>query len=251
MTEADPPAGPFARPELPRRFYREAGIAEREGAFAVVLDGRATRTPARRPLAVAQRSLAEALAAEWAGQGERIDPATMPMTRIVNAALDGIADDPAPVAQDIVKYAGSDLLCYRAGEPEALVAAQAQGWDPILAWARDELGAMLILSQGIAFAAQPERALSAVRDAVAGFDDPVALGALHAMTTLSGSAILALATALGRLDAAEAWRLAHLDEAHQEAVWGEDDEAMARRRRRGEEFAAAARIVALVRADAG
>ncbi len=245
MTETRPPADPFGRPELPRRFYREAGIAERDGAFALVLDGRAAKTPAKRPLAVASRALAEALAAEWQAQGERIDPATMPMTRIANAAIDGIADDPKAVADDIVKYAGSDLLCYRAGEPEALVEAQSAGWDPVLAWCRDELGALLILSEGIAFARQPDRALAAIGEAVSRFTDPVALGALHTMTTLSGSAVLALATALGRLAPEEAWRLAHIDETHQEAFWGEDEEAMTRRRRRGEEFAAAARIVAL------
>ncbi len=247
-TDPKPTLPGLDRPPLPKRFYTQAAAELRDGLHVVVLDGRPARTPGRRPLGTPQAAVAEALAAEWQAQNEVIDPARMPLTRIVNSALDGVAMEHEAVAAEIVKYAGSDLICYRAGEPERLVAAQAAAWDPVLAWARDALGARFILAEGVMFQAQPEPAIAAIDAAVARFDEPVALAGLHVMTTLSGSALLALAVAHGRLDQAEAWRLAHVDEAHQEAFWGEDEEALARRARRGEDFAAAARLVLLTSA---
>src|SRR3712207_2103472 len=151
------------RPPLPRRFYETASVEERDGAFRLLLDGRAARTPARNLLAVPTRALAEALAAEWQGQEAVIDPAAMPLTRIVNSAIDGVAREREAVIADMAKYAGSDLVCYRAGEPEALVAEQARAWDPVLAWAREALGARFVLSEGVMHVAQPEAAVAAVR----------------------------------------------------------------------------------------
>ena len=174
-----------------------------------------------------------------------IDPAGMPMTRLVNSALDGVAQDMASVKAEIVKYAGSDLLCYRAGEPASLVETQARFWDPILTWAQEELGARFICAEGVMFAEQPATSLAAIERVVAQVSSPLALAALNVMTTITGSALLALAVAKGRLDAAQAWEAAHVDEDHQMRTWGEDAEALARRARRWREMDAAALVLAL------
>lgn len=234
-----------ARPPLPKRFYKEAGVAERDGGFALVLDGRPARTPAKQFLAVPSRPAAEALAAEWNAQAEVLDPAAMPLTRLVNSALDGVAADPESVRADLLRYAGSDLLCYRAGDPARLVERQSTAWDPVLDWAHDDLGARFILAEGVMFAEQPERALDAVARALAGVGSPLALAALHSMTSLTGSVLLALAVARGRLSAAQAWAAAHVDEDYQAELWGIDDEAMERRAARWREMEAAAALFAL------
>jgi chaperone required for assembly of F1-ATPase len=234
---------------LPRRFYKEAGIAERDGAFTVVLDGRPALTPARARLALPTRRAGEAVAAEWAAQGEMIDPANMPMTRIVNAALDGVALRAEAVQANIVKYAGSDLLCYRAREPEALVGAEQAAWDPVLAWAKSAHGIDLRLAEGIVFAAQPEEALAAAARLVEAVLAPLPLACLHVMTDLTGSALLALAVAHGRLNVAEAWAAAHVDEDFEIAAWGADPQATQRRAEREGDMRAAARLLELLHPD--
>ncbi|MGE3245515.1 MAG: ATP12 family chaperone protein [Beijerinckiaceae bacterium] len=238
---------------LPKRFYTEAAAAPAEEGtgFCILLDGRPVRTPQRNLLLVPGEPLAQALADEWAAQDEHIDPAQMPLTRIVNSALDGVAREMLAVADDIVKYAGSDLLCYRAGEPETLVAEQAAAWDPVLAWMRDAHGARFVLAEGVMFASQPPEATKAFRKALEGIVDageeagrPLRLAALHVMTTLTGSALLALAVAAGHLRPAQAWAAAHVDEDFQIRVWGEDAEAKARRARRWADMDAAVRVLA-------
>ncbi|MDP4024512.1 ATP12 family protein [Methylobacterium sp. NEAU 140] len=233
-----------ARPALPRRFYTEAGFAPDPGGFRLTLDGRPANTPARHPLVLPTPALAERVAAEWGRQVEAIDPATMPLTRLANTAIDGVAPRRAAVAADLAAYAGTDLLAYRAGEPERLVAAQAAAWDPVLAWARDALGARLILSEGVMHVTQPPETVRALSEAVAAVEDPFRLAALHTLTTLSGSLLLALAVLHGRLDPAEAWEAAHVDETYQAAVWGRDAEAEARLAARRAEFEAAAGMIA-------
>lgn len=234
------------KPALPKRFYKQAGVEERDGLFVLTLDGRPAKTPAKQPLGVPSRPLAEALAEEWAGQGSEIDPAAMPVTRIVNSAIDGVAARRTEVVDDLVRYAGSDLVYYRAGEPARLANAQEAAWKPVLDWAREVHGARFALAEGVMHVAQPEEALSAIRRAIEAVESPFALAALHVMTTLSGSVLIALAHAAGRLSAAEAWAAAHVDELYQESVWGEDAEAMERRRRREADFLAASRIFHLV-----
>ncbi|QIB35459.1 ATP12 family chaperone protein [Ancylobacter pratisalsi] len=237
MNADDAPAGsglPKVRP-LPKRFYSQAGVADAgEGLFRVELDGRPVRTPGRRLLAVPSRRLAEALAGEWAEQGEQIDPMTMPLTRLANSALDGVEDAREAVAAEIVRYAASDLLCYRADSPRRLVERQAEHWDPLLGWARETLGATFILSEGIRFVSQPERSLDAIRRSLP--DDSLRLAALNLMTTLSGSAVIALAVWHRRLTPEAAWHTAHLDELTQEEAWGADAEAMLRRDSRYRDF---------------
>jgi chaperone required for assembly of F1-ATPase len=231
------------RPQLPRRFYRSAGVGEAEGEFRLLLDGRPVKTPARHPLALPTRALAQAIAGEWQQQGERIDPARMPLTRLANSIIDGVTTATAPVAAEIAKYLASDLLLYRADTP-GLVARQAALWGPVLDWAREALGAKFILAEGVIFVEQPEEALANARSAIPA--DPWRLGALHSMTTLTGSALLALAVLRGRLRTEEAWAAAHVDEDWNLELWGRDARALERRAFRFAEMQAAATLLATI-----
>jgi chaperone required for assembly of F1-ATPase len=236
-----------ARRVLPKRFWREVSVVEREGRFAIALDGKTARTPARNELRVPDRILCDAIAKEWRELGDEIDPSRMPLTRLVVAAIDAVAFVPSPVAAEIVKYAGSDLLCYREVTNERLAARQAIHWDPPLAYMRDALGARLELAAGVTFVEQPADAIAAIERAVASWPAPFGLAALHSATTLTGSAILALALGAGRLTADEAWAAAHVDEDFQIEAWGRDEEAMRRRAGQRAEFDAAALVLAVVR----
>ncbi|WP_349371217.1 ATP12 family protein [Salinarimonas sp.] len=227
-------------PELPKRFYERASAEPHERGFALHLDGRPARTPGKRPLVAPSRGAGEALAAEWEAQGERIDPKTMPLTRLLNVAIDAVGAAMEPVAEEVVKYSGSDLVCYRAGEPDKLVAAQAEAWDPVLAFARERYAARFLLAEGVMFVEQPREALEAVAARVSRETSPFALAALNVMTTLTGSALIALAVADAALSAEDAWEAAHVDELHQERVWGADAIATERREARRREFEAAA-----------
>ena len=233
-----------ARPRLPARFYTDARVEEADGAFRVVLDGRPVRTPARRILAAPTRLLADAIAAEWQAQRDVIDPARMPLTRLVNTILDGVVDAPSAVAADVERYLACDLLFYRAGGPAGLVARQARAWDPVLAWARDELGARFVLTEGIAFVAQPPNSLAASGEAIP--RDPWPLGAVHSVTTLTGSALIALALARGALSVDAAWAAAHVDEDWNMDFWGRDQLALERRASRFAEMQAAATVLQTV-----
>ena len=190
------------------------------------------------------RAAAALAAQEWAGQGEAIDPATMPVTRIANSAIDGVAAAMRETRAELAAYAETDLVYYRAGAPEKLVAAQAEAYDPVLDWAHEAYGARFMLAEGVIHLRQPERSLRTIRTALEAFDEPFALAALHVMTTLTGSILLALGVFRGRFSAAEAWRIAHVDEDFQIGQWGEDDEAMARRAARWREMEAAAEMAA-------
>jgi chaperone required for assembly of F1-ATPase len=240
---------------LPKRFYKAVTVAPtspQEGgdqvAFGLRLDGKPVRTPARNELRLPTRALAEAVAAEWEAQGERVDPATMPLTRLANSVIDGVVVRAGEVRAGIVKYAGSDLLCYRAEGPAELVRRQAQAWDPVLDWARRVHGAGFAVAQGVMPAEQPAAARAAVAQVLEPYG-PFALAALHVMTTLMGSALLALAHAQGRLSAGEAWAAAHVDEDWQISQWGEDAEATAARERRWAEMQAASRLLQLLGAS--
>ncbi len=229
------------RPNLRRRFYDKASVASAAEGHVVRLDGKPVHTPARRPLAAPGPALAEAIAAEWEAQRDLIDPAKMPLTRLANAIIDGVAEKPGPVAAEIEKYLRSDLLFYRAYAPQGLVELQARHWDPILAWARETLGVEFKLGEGITYVAQPETAIAAVRAAIP--DGPWPLGATHVITTLTGSALVALAMARGQLSAEAAWQTAHVDEDWNLAQWGRDEIALERRAFRFAELQAAATVL--------
>src|SRR5689334_14579088 len=229
-----------------KRFYKEAGIAAAGGGFAVTLDGKPIRTPSRRKVVAPTSEIAEAIAAEWNAQGETIDPLTMPLTRFANSVAE-VTDRIDAVADDVAKYLGSDLLFYRAGHPEALVAREASHWDPVLFWAADTLGAHFILAEGVMHVRQPETAVAAARGALP--DDPWSVAALHVVTTLTGSALLALALHHGVLDADQVWAAAHVDEDWNAEKWGQDEEVVSRRAARLVDFRAAAQILKAVQGE--
>lgn len=234
------------RPTRRARFYKEATVGEGSDGLRIELDGRPVRTPAGRTLMAPARELAHAIAAEWQAQGEFIDPASMPLTRLGNAIIDGVADAPEPVAAEIEKYLGSDLLFYRAEGPEGLVALQAQRWDPVLEWAREALGARFVLGQGVIHVEQPAAAIAAAAKAIPR-DDAWRLGALCSITTLTGSALLALALAQGQLTMEAAWDAAHVDDDWNVEKWGRDEIALARRAARRTEMQAAAMVLSALR----
>jgi chaperone required for assembly of F1-ATPase len=237
-------------PKLRARFYDQAKIGEMPDGFCVLLDGRPVQTPAHRPLSAPVRDLAAALAAEWAAQRHVIDPAKMPLTRLANAIIDGVVTAPGPVAEKIKKYLGSDLLFYRAAGPQGLIARQALHWDPVIEWAHQAFGARFVLAQGVVHVQQPAAAIAAVlMDVRAGgkIADLWRLGALSAVTTLTGSALLALALAAGRLSVEAIWAAAHVDEDWNMELWGRDELALKRRAACFAELQAAATALEMVR----
>jgi chaperone required for assembly of F1-ATPase len=244
ITPIDPKASTESAASVPRpkRFYEKVSVAEEDGGHVVMLDHRRLKTPGRATLALADRALAEALAAEWEAQTETINAALMPLTRIANSAIDGVARQMDATRADIVAYAGNDLLCYRAESPAELAARQAELWDPLLGWAEREFGARLLTGEGIVPVRQPDEALARIGAAL-GSIEPLPLAALHVATTLTGSAIIAMAVAFGRLAPEEAWAAAHVDEDWQIAQWGEDAEARARREMRWRDMEAAALVL--------
>lgn len=232
---------------LPKRFYTEVTIAARgengETLHLLLLDGKPARTKGRALLAAPNPESAALLAQEWVAQGEFITPATMPVTRILHTAIDHVAGARAAVIADILAYAGSDLVCYRVDEPLRLVEMQKQHWDPVLRHIATRYGARFILSQGILHVTQPEMALQALKPRLESITHPVALGALHVLTTLSGSALIALCVADGVLDAKAGYQAGEVDADYETAIWGQDAEASARNANRFHEFAAATALL--------
>jgi len=224
-----------------KRFYAKAGAIEGKDGFAITLDDRPIRTPSGRQVVVPVREIADAVVAEWEAQQEFIEPLTMPLTRFANSVVDAVVDRVEAVTDDVAKYFQSDLLFYRAGHPEALVAREAAHWDPVVFWAADTLGAHFILAEGIVHVRQPDSAIAAARAALP--EDPWSIAALHVITTLTGSALLALALKQGVVDPDQAWAAAHVDEDWNSEKWGVDEEVAARRAARLVDFRAAAGIL--------
>jgi len=229
--------------QLPKRFYEKAEVAEVEDGFAVHLDGRPVKTPARSLLRLPTKAAAEIVADEFAAQEKVIDPGKMPATRLVNTAIDGIVQDPQAVFEDILRFAGTDMLCYRADSPQELVSRQTQQLDPLIDW-MPGLCARFSLAEGVMHIEQPREAIAAFGVHLSAFKDPIALASLHTMTTLTGSAIIALAIAKGEVTAEQGWQLAHIDEDWTIEHWGADAEAVERRRNREIEMMMAARVLA-------
>lgn len=210
----------------PKRFWKTATATPCDGGFTVLLDERGVKTPAKAPLTVPTLPMAQAIAAEWDAQEKVVDPGTMPMTRGANAAIDKVRTQRAEVAALLSEYGDSDLLCYRAAGPEALIARQAQHWDPLLAWAAEALDVRLAVGEGVMHVQQDPAALARLRQEVAAFDD-FALAAAHDLISISGSLILALAVTRKAVDPLYAWTVSRVDEHWQIEQWGEDDEATA------------------------
>lgn len=225
---------------LPKRFYQNVTVEAGEGGFLVLLDGKRARTPARHFLALPTKAAAELVVAEWAAQVAEIDPTEMHATRIANIGIDRIYQVRDEVIDEIVKFAGTDTVCYRAEAPDGLVARETAVWTPVLDHARTHHAARFVLSQGIGYAEQPAEALAAIRAAYARTQNPIALAALHTLVTLAGSALIPLAFADGALDAEAAYAATSVEEDWNIQFWGEDAEASFRRARRRAEFLAAA-----------
>jgi chaperone required for assembly of F1-ATPase len=225
-----------------RRFYDVVEVRDDPAGFAIALDGRAVHTPTRRTLATPTRNLAEAIAAEWRAQREFIDPAGMPLTRLANTIIDGVAAAQDEIVAEIARYLGSDLVFYRAAAPAGLVERQALHWDPVVAWARRALGAGFVLGEGVMYVAQPAEAIAAARAAIP--RHPWRLGAVHVITTLTGSALIALALSSRDIEPDAAWAAAHVDEDWNMSQWGRDELGLDRRAFRFAEMMAAVQVLA-------
>lgn len=236
------------RQPLPKRFYKDVTVTQVDDGFSVQLDGKPVRTPGKALLAVPTQPAAELLAAEFDAQQETINPVSMPVVRLVNTAIDGVATDLQAVLEDVMRFSGSDLVCYRADAPQELVQRQADAWDPILDWAQTTLGARFILGEGIMHVAQPREAVTAVGIWLKQREDAFRLSSIHLMTSLTGSALIALAVEAGALTPDEGWKIAHVDEDWTNEHWGEDAEATARRIARRKDFDAAVALADAIKA---
>lgn len=229
-----------------KRFYKTVSVAADGGQYAVRLDGRPVRSPAKQTVQIPSRAVAEAVAEEWEAQGETIVPASMPMLRLVNTAIDIVTPKREEVIDNLSGYGDTDLVYYFAERPEDLRQAQEEAWRPVLDWATEEFGVAFTTSEGINYVGQSAETLSALRGAVAGHDD-MALAALNDLVSISGSLLLALAHSRGTLEVAALWEASQVDEAHQAARWGWDAEAARVAERRRDEIEQAARFLALHR----
>ena len=229
-----------------KRFYREVTTCPLAGGWGIALDGRPMRTPSKAELIVPTAALAAAIAAEWEAQQGDIRPATMPLTRLAATAIDRTASQRELVASETANYASTDLVCYRAEHPPALIARQEAAWQPLIDWAIARYDAGLAVTSGIVPHPQPPATLKAFAAAVAAQDD-FRLTALHTATAACGSLVIALALLEGRVDAGEAFAASQLDESFQIEAWGEDVEEAQRRAALAADIAAAARFVRLLR----
>ena len=207
-----------------KRFWKEAVAEPCDGGFSVRLDARLVRTPLKAALTLPTLQMAQAIAAEWDAQTGLVKPQTMPVTRAANSAIDKIVPQFDEVAGLLSAYGASDLICYRALGPQALIARQAQSWDPMIAWSADALLAPLIATAGVIHIAQPEQSLARLASCVTCLD-PFRLAGLHDLVAISGSLVLALAVTHRKISANDAWTLSRIDESWQQELWGIDDEA--------------------------
>lgn len=209
---------------LPKRFYETVEVSDTGQGWAITLDDKPVMTPGKSKLVLPSQELAQAIRREWADQKEHIDPKVMPLTKLCNTAIDMITGKEQAVIDDIAKFSASDLICYRAQEPQELVMKQSSQWDPVLDWAAVALGTRFTITKGITHVQQPEQAITRIKDTLKPHS-PFSLAALHTMTTLTGSALLVLAHVAGRFDAQTCWQLCHIDEDFQISRWGQDEDA--------------------------
>ncbi len=210
-----------------KRFYKTVSVGPVEDGFAVLLDGKPVKTPARGSLSLPTEKLANAIAAEWHAQGDEVIAASMPLLRLANSVIDGVTANRDGVIDAILRFGENDLLCYRAHQPPELAARQRAGWDPLLSWARQRFGVQMTVAEGLMHVDQPVQVQAFLRQALEKFD-AFTLGALHVIASITGSAVLALAVAEGELSAHQAFALSRIDEAYQAEKWGEDAQAAKR-----------------------
>ncbi|HUL08162.1 MAG TPA: ATP12 family protein [Candidatus Acidoferrum sp.] len=229
-----------------KRVYREVRVAPAGGGWSILLDARMLQTPARAQLLLPRRGLAEAVAAEWDAQAEKVVPATMPLMQLAATAIDRTGPQRDQIIKEVVGYAETDLVCYRADRPPELVARQSAAWQPLVDWITLRFDAPLLVTTGVVPKAQPASAVAAIRAAVEPLD-AFWLTALHGATTACGSVAIALALAEQRVDAEGAWQASQLDESFQIEQWGEDAEAAARRAALRRDIESTSRFIALLR----
>jgi chaperone required for assembly of F1-ATPase len=229
-----------------KRFYKTVSVAPGEGGFGVLLDGKPVKTPARNQLELPTEKLANAIAAEWQAQGDEVVATAMPLLRLANSVIDGVAANREGVIDAILRFGENDLLCYRAHQPPELAVRQRSGWDPVLDWARQRFGAHMTVAQGLTHVDQSAEALTALRQALDGFD-AFTLGALHVVASITGSTVLALAVAEGKVSGSQAFVLSRIDEAYQAEKWGEDAEAVKRATALAHELDKAVELIGSVR----
>lgn len=229
-----------------KRFYKTAAVEATDTGFQITLDGRPVKTPGKAALVLPTHALADAIAGEWASQADDIKPDTMPQMQYASTAIDRVAPRHEDVVREVAAFGGTDLLCYRTEEPTELVARQAEVWDPYLAWAAKDLGAVLRVTAGVMPVAQEDAALAALMQHVAGYD-AFELTALHAFTSGLGSLVLALAYMRGHSPLEAVWQASILDALHQEEDWGSDWEAEEKRERVYSDLVAAGQFVSHLR----
>lgn len=227
---------------IAKRFWKETTLEHVEGAYRVLLDGRPVKTPGRQVFEMPSSEMAAAARLEWEAQSEVIDPNTMPVTRSVNSALDQTAPQREAVIDMLAAYGETDLLCHRASHPESLVSRQAEAWDPLLAWTLQQFDAPLVVTEGIIPQDQDPDSLLRLKKAVSRFGN-FGLTGLYDLIGISGSLVIGLAVADGMLDPKEAWGISRIDDDHQIAQWGADEEAEAQAASRNLAFLHAARFV--------
>lgn len=230
-----------------KRFWERAQAVERDGGWGVDLDGRPLRTPARKPLTVPTKALAEAIAAEWNAVEDKIEPGAMPLTGLANAAVDRVATDKEAFAQGIARYGEADLACYRAEGPSALVDRQAESWDALLGWGRRRFDVDFCTTSGIVHVDQPAATVDRLTHAVTALD-PFPLAGLSPLVTIGGSLLAALGVLEGAFTPEQAWRTVTVDDRWQLEQWGSDEEAEAALDSRRRDFMAAARFLELLNA---
>ncbi len=236
--------------KFPKKFYKQATVEEADGGFSIALDGRPVKTPGKQVLMLPGQSSAQIVADEWNAAEEVINPLKMPATRLANTAIDGVSNEMQAVMEDITRYAASDLVCYRAATPQGLVKKQQDHWDSILDWAQSEFNAGFETGEGIAFVTQPKEAITLFGARLQNHADPFKLACIHTFTSISGSALIALALADEYLDADAAWAAAHVDEDWNISQWGEDFEAQERRNQREIDFKCADNLLKAIVTDA-
>lgn len=229
-----------------KRFYKDVAVSDCAAGFMVHLDAKPVATPLRAPLVAPSRALAEAIAAEWRAQTGEIKLAAMPLTRLAATAVDRVAGRRDAVIEEVVRYAATDLVCYRATAPDTLVARQSAAWQPLVDWVARRYGATLTVTNGVVPVEQPAAALAALATAARTFSD-LDLTALHLATAATGSLVVALALTVGEIDATAATLASQLDECYQAEHWGEDREAIGRRTALATDITLATRLLALVR----
>lgn len=225
--------------KFPKRFYKEVSIKGEDDLFVITLDDRPVKTPGKQVLGLPNEAAAQLVANEWEAVEKEINPLKMPTTRLVNTAIDGVTNEMQAVMEDIIRYSTSDLLCYRANAPEGLVEKQREHWDPLLDWCSDAFGARFETAEGIMHVEQSKEAVAAFSSRLKVHEDGFKLAAIHTFTSISGSALIALALADRHISLEDAWSAAHVDEDWNVSLWGEDWEAKERREQRWVDFSAA------------